>query len=37
MDTDLKFGLSTAVAALVMIVLFSTMFSNHCFIKYRSI
>ncbi|AYY80446.1 MULTISPECIES: YnhF family membrane protein [Enterobacterales] len=25
MDTDLKFGLSTAVAALVMIVLFSTM------------
>ncbi|MEZ2685052.1 YnhF family membrane protein [Proteus vulgaris] len=25
MDTDLKFGLSTAVAALVMIVIFSTM------------
>ncbi|EGT3608379.1 TPA: YnhF family membrane protein [Morganella morganii] len=25
MDTDLKYGLSTAVAALVMIVLFATM------------
>ncbi|MBG3078894.1 MULTISPECIES: cytochrome bd-I oxidase subunit CydH [Proteus] len=25
MDTDLKFGLSTAVAALVMIVIFSTL------------
>ncbi|AWC94985.1 MULTISPECIES: YnhF family membrane protein [Morganella] len=25
MDTDLKYGLSTAVAALVMIVLFSIM------------
>ncbi|MBG3011903.1 YnhF family membrane protein [Proteus faecis] len=25
MDTDLKFGLSTAIAALVMIVIFSTL------------